>query len=284
MAYSGAWKNSPAATNGEQQRTTLPRENWGTGVDPRHDVETPHDMWTDVGFPAPVSPPFSPALPPYIEDQFNESRIPPTASSPQDLEPKGHEGCETAPWGVGDWRSQNTNNIARSKNYGSARAAVKRHQIGRDYTQQYDRGRYPSLPAKTGDVPTTGQAIRALRGKNALDLNNPGSPEVNGSGNYRRQGMELVAWANRRMPRKNLTHTKRLLHLNLAATAVPSTPGEGEDYSPYSSPFAGRVTTGMIAKRQTPMMRREPRMWDEDTVTDGTDQTDESSQFHSWGL
>lgn len=284
MAYTGAWKNSPAATQGEQYRGTQPHENWGTGVDPRHNIETSHEQWSDLGFPTPVSPPFSPAVPYVIEDQFNESVIPPTYPSPQDLEPKGHEGINTAPWGVGPWRSQVTNNIARETNRGSARASIKRHKIGRDYSQVYDRGRYPSLPAKTGDNPTDGQARRALRGKNALDLNNPGSPEVNGSGNYRRQGFDLVAFANRRMPRRSLAHTRRILHLNLANVATPARPNDGENYSPYSSPYVGRESTSMAARRQTPMARREPRPWDEDIVTDGTDYTDTSSEFRSWGL
>lgn len=282
MAYSGGWKNSPAATGGESQRTSQPRNNWGDGVDPRHDVETGHGMWTDVGYPAPVYPEFHEEVPPFIEDTFNVSQMPPTIKSPVDGEPKGHDGTHTAPWGVSPWRAQETNNEARSQDYGLARWAVTRHVIGRGVTQTYDKGRYPSLPAPTGDTTEGGQAGRALRGKNALKANNPGNAETNGSGNYTRQGFDHVDFQNRSMPRRSITHAKRALHLNLAQTAKPSAAPQGDSYSPYTSPFDGR-TTSLAAKRQTPMLRREPRAWDEDITTDGSE-VDDTPSFNSWGL
>lgn len=283
MAFSGQWKNSPAAQQGEAFRKFTPRENWGTGADPDHSERTGHDVWSDMPWQDPTTPKFQQEVPAEIEDTYNVSRIPPTLPSPWDGEPKGHDGINTAPWGVGPWRSQETNNIARETDKGMPRAFQTRETVMRGITQTYDRQRRQSLPWKTGDNPTAGQALRALRGRNSLDVNNPGDPEVNFSGNYRRQGWEQVAFTNRWMPRKTLTHTKRALHLNLAATAVPSAAPQGDAYSPYTSPYDGR-TTSLSVGTQKGVERREPRPWDEDTRTDGTETGDDSWQYGRWGL
>lgn len=284
MGYSGAWKNSPAATGGEKERVFQPSNNWGDGVDPRHEEHTGHNQWSDTGFPGPVYPEFHEEVPPFIEDQFDLSRIPPTFANPGlDGEPKGHDGLATAPWGVGDWRAQAANNYAREQDRGMARWAITRHMIGRGVSQTYDSQRTQSFEASKADTAEGGQAGRALRGKNSLAANNPGSAEINGSGNYTRAGWEQHRWTNRFMPRKNITHTKRALHLNLAQTAKPSAAPQGDAYSPYTSPFDGRITS-MVPKSQTPMTRREPRAWDEDVTTDGSDQVDDTSTFRSWGL
>jgi len=288
MAITGAWKNSPAATLGEDSRTFVPRDNWGEGADPRHGVRTPHDVWSDTPWQDadPTGPKFQEEIPEELEDQYNVAYLPPTLPSPLDGEPKGHDGIATAPWGVGPWRSQDTNNEARSQNFGMPRFFQTRELIGRGVTQTYDRQRTQSLPPSRnngGDAQGGGQALRAMRGKNSLAVNNPGSAEVNGSGNYIRQGWEQNAFTNRWMPRRTIAHTKRFLHLNLAAVAKPSAAPQGDQYSPYTSPFDGRVTS-MSHNGMRNMTRREPRQWDEDTVTDGSDQGDDTWQYNSWGL
>lgn len=297
MAYSGAWKQSSAAVDGETRRTHKTRDNWGEGVDPRHGIRTGHDVPSDVD-PSLGIPQFQVEIPPAIEDMWNVGAEPPylppsdygAGDDSQEIagDQGPHEGHNTAPWGVNDARSQEANNLARSADRGMAKQAVRRHVVGRDFSQTYDSGPYESLPASDGNGGNVegGQAGRAIRGKNALAANNPGSPEVNFSGNYRRQGKEIVRWTNRRMPLRTLQHTKRTLHLNLAATAFPSAAPEGDAYTPYTSPFDGRVTS-MVARRQTTMLRREPRPWDEDTVVDGTESDDyatDISQYRSWGL
>lgn len=283
MPITGSWKNSPAATGGETQRNFQPRNNWGDGVDPRHDVATPHTQWSDAD-PTMVYPDFHVEVPPFLEDSFNISYIPPTFP-PEFSEPDGHDGIQTAPWGVTDQRSQVTNNAARSADRGMAKWAVRRHTIGRGSTETFDSQRTQSSEAPQTDLPGPGQAERALRGKNALALNNPGNAETNFSGNYTRAGWEQHRWTNRWMPRRTLSHTKRMLHLNLATTAMPSAAPQGDSYNPYTSPFDGR-TTQMVAKRQKTMARREPRPWDEDITTDGSAGTFQSdtSQYNSWGL
>lgn len=284
MAFSGNWKNSPAALQGEQFRAFTPRENWGTGADERHSERTGHDVWSDMPYSDPTTPQFQEEIPVEIEDSYDVSRIPPTLPSPLDGEPKGHDGINTAPWGVGPWRAQETNNIARETDRGLPRFFQTRETVMRGVTQTYDRGRYPSLPASdnNGGTKAEGQALRAMRGRNALAINNPGSAEGPDTGNYRRQGMEVVAWTNRWMPRRTLTHTKRALHLNLAAVAKPSAAPQGDAYSPYTSPYDGR-TTSLSVGTQRGMERREPRPWDEDTRTDGSG-SDDSWQYGSWGL
>lgn len=281
MAITGAWKNSPAATQGEKSRTFVPRDNWGEGADPRHAQRSGHDQWSDQPWQDSAVSQFQEEIPAEIEDQYDVSRIPKTLSSPLDGEPKGHDGIATAPWGVGPWRAQEANNVARSQDKGLPRFFQTRETVMRSVTQTYDRQRQQSLPGKTGDNPTSGQALRALRGKNGLDVNNPGNAETNFSGNYRRQGWEQVAFTNRAMPRRNLTHTRRMLHLNLAAIAIPSSAPTGDAYSPYTSPFDGR-TTDMSRGQMKGMARREPRPWDEDTITDGTDTSNDTWQYGGW--
>ena len=283
MGLTGAWKNSSAATQGEAYRNFRPRDNWGEGSDERHMQVTGHDVWSDRPWQDPTTPQFQEEIPVALEDQYNVSYLPPTFSSPVDVEPAGHDGIATAPWGVGPWRAQETNNIARSQDRGLPRFFQTRETVMRSITQKYDRQRRQSLPWPTGDNPATGQALRALRGKNALDVNNPGDSAINFSGNYRRQGWEQVAFTDRWMPRRTITHTKRFLHLNLAAIAQPSAAPVGDSYSPYTSPYDGR-TTDMSVGRVKGMQRREPRPWDEDTITDGTSDADYAGQYESWGL
>lgn len=281
MAFTGSWKNSPAATQGEQARTFVPRDNWGEGVDPRHSQRTGHDVWSDRNWEDPTTPQFQEQVPAAIEDMYNVEYQNPTLPFPTN-EPGGHEGIATAPWGVGPWRSQEANNAARSVDRGMPRMLRQRETVMRSVTQTYDSQRRQSLPPSRNNTGESlvGQALRALRGKNSLAVNNPGSAETNGSGNYTRQGWEQVRFTNRWMPRRTMTHTKRTLHMNLAAGAVPSAAPQGSAYGPYTSPFDGR-TTSMAINRNRGMTRREPRPWDEDTITDGSDQSD-TSQF--WTL
>lgn len=283
MAITGSWKTSPAATDGEDQRNHSPRDNWGDGVDPRHNVAPDHNTWSDVGFPGPVVPPFHQEVPIQIEDSYNITYIPPTMPAQTD-EPNNHDGVATAPWGVGDWRAQQANNAARSVDHGMPRMFQTRETVMRGVTQSYDFGRGQSLPASTSDTQQGGQAGRAIRGKNSLKANNPGDPTVNGSGNYTRQGWDLHHWTNRWMPRKTMTHTRRMLHLNLAATAKPAAAATGASYSPYVSPFDGRVTQGLNQGVMSPMARREPEVYNESAITDGTADVTTTPGFMTWGL
>lgn len=252
--------------------------NWGTGVDPDH---------ANPDLPDPGTPPStrgrlqrSLAVPEYVESYYGTREIiDPPSGTPWDQEPAEYDDpnqhrAQTLPWGVPDNnRLRMLSGRLHSQGKGAQWAYRKATMVMRDYTTVNESKRLQSLPGVpqgTGGA-ISGQALRALRGFNSLAVNNPGSAEVNFSGNYVRQGWELSRWTNRRMPRRRITHEKRVLHLNLAAVAK-DTPGQA---GPYSSPFDnyGRFQVGTRA----PAQRREPRAWDEDAVTDYSQ--DDTSQY-----
>lgn len=281
MPISGSFKASPGYAV-EDGRT---RENWGTGADPRHqDPNLPDYGSTDV-----ASPPPMPGTPDYIVGGLVEPGLYPLKEppyfAPVDIEPNNHEGYDYPAWGVPDDEQSRTEATrARDQDRGGM---VSRYvsMVFRDWTQSFQSERRPSLDAPAdGTGGATGEARRALRGFNALALNNPGSPEENYSGNYRRQGLELYRWSLRRVPRQGLTHTRRPIQQNLAATAHVTEGPQGADYSPYGSPFrsVARVVSGIA----TPVQRREPRPWDEDATVDAAAQGDGESvsQYLQAGL
>lgn len=280
MSISGSFK----ASAGYAVEAGRVRENWGEGVDPSHsDPDIPDKGSLDV------APPPMPGIPDYVAgeggDGFWTLREPPYFPA-WDVEPSGHEGLATPAGGTPDDLAQAENNQARE----ISRGADNTHRatmVFRDHTQSFETARTQSLapPPDDGTSGLTGVARRTLRtGFNALAINNPGSPEINGSGDYIRQGYEISRWTDRRVPRTGLTHTRRPLHLNLASVAHETQPLGPEDYSPYSSPYVSRarVTSGI----STPVQRREPRPWDESAVVDAADQGDAESvaQYTSWGL
>lgn len=267
MGISGSFKASPGYA-AEQGRT---RENWGQGVDPGHeDPSLP-----DYGSTGMAAPPPMPGTPDYLVAGVYEPGIYPLKDPPYfppvDAEPAGHDGYGYPAWGVpDDERSRSEATAARDQDRG---AQVYRYvtKVFRDWTQTFETARTQSLaPPADGTGGALGEARRALRGFNALALNNPGSAEENYSGNYIRQGWEISRWTNRTVRRTGLTHTRRPIHLNLANVAHETEPQEGADYSPYGSPFVSRarVTSGI----STPVQRREPRPWGEDATVDAADQ------------
>lgn len=273
-----------ARLSGNLARTatpTAPRDNsrnWGTGVDPGHETaDVP-----DLGTPPPV-PYIYREVPPHLQDFFDPEQAEPPYIPEIDQEPAHFDDPEqhnppTLPRGVkDDDRLRQLSGRLHSVNKGAMRA-YSATKVDRDWTTRNETLREQSLPGTDPAQGTgiTGNALRALRGRNSLAVNNPGSPEVSFSGNYVRQGYELSRVTNRRMDRRGLTHTKRELHLNLATTAVDTPPHPG----PYSSPF--RSFADLSKGAQLPWMRREPRPWDEDAVSDGSAQP--SERLHSWGL
>jgi hypothetical protein len=275
---SGSFKNSPKATGYVPKDNT---RNWGTGVDPGHDRA---DM-PDLGTPPPVR--HAKLLPPeYIEDYYDPERDEPPYFALKDQEPAHFDDpdqhdVETLPWGVPDNdRLRQISGRLHSIRRGAQWAYRTASMVDRDVTTRNVTERLQSLPPggmPQQGGPITGGALRALRGFNSLPVNNPGSPDVSYSGNYTRQGWEISRWTNRRMGRRGISHTKRQLHVNVAATAIDTPPHPG----PYSSPFAsyGDFAVGM----QRPAQRREPRPWDEDQVEDYSGEPD-TGDFVVWGL
>lgn len=261
MGYSGSFKTS-ASGNGSASVNHPSRLNWGTGVDPSHSDPT----WgKDQGFPALTNPPV-PEVPGniadtrvYEEGQYTES---------YEHEPSGHDG----------YRGHDVNLGATLKNTAT--------MVMRSVTQTFSSARLQSLAPSPGESGGTysGQALRALRGRNSLVPNNPGASDVNFSGDYIRSGYEITRVTDRRMPNRTLKHTKRAIHLNLATTARETKGPQGVDYSPYSSPFTSVSTQNIGTAR--PMQRREPRPWDESIIDDGSEYSYEEdwAQMNSWGL
>lgn len=279
MAYRGAFSKTYGVDTSQRHPSRL---NWGTGVDPGH----ANPQWgSDQGFPA-LKNPALPETPIHVEDNFD----PETAEAAQVpysvMEPKGHDGSGTPPRNRGNLYDVIASNTARHEDNRGATLKNTQPVVMRSVDQTFGTPRTQSLPPSQsdGDSGVTGQALRALRGRNSLAENNPGNPEVNFSGNYTRQGYEISRLTDRRMPRRALRHTKRDLHLNLASVAKETKPQSGSNYSPYSSPFngaVGRVVSGI----SRPMQRREPRPWDEDATTDGSEEYySDTSQMNSWGL
>lgn len=277
MAISGSFKTSERYV-GYRSNAQGNARNWGTGVDPDH-----ADRTLVPGFPEPA-PVHRLEVPPFIEDMFDVSRQPPYYGD-ADTETASYNGTKytyeslaqhegpSLPWGVKD------NDHLRQLS-GAVHNAQKRRlpsqmatKVARGFMDRVEALRLQSLPQTpmgTGGV-ITGQALRSLRGRNSLAVNNPGTEDGPDTGNYVRQGWDLSRYSDRSMKRRGITHTKRELHVNVAETGVdsPGMPG------PYTSPFSsfGSLKVG-TAK---PGVRREPRPWDEDVSTDFT--TDTTSQF-----
>lgn len=276
MAYSGRHKRNIVVSS-----TQPARVNWGTGVDPRH---SDGRMGTDQGFPS-LKEPRVESVPEFTIDSYDPADINAAYMPSYDYEPDGHDGTGTPPRTSNKY-DEIASDTARHNDARGATLKNMQPKVMRSVTQTFASPLLESLPVATDDASATatGQSRRALRGKNSLAENNPGSPLVNYSGNYIRQGRELFRITDRRMPRRRMTHTQRAQYLNLADSAHVTTSPMGSNYSPYGSPYdsVGRFTSGP----ERSMTRRDPRKWDEDTVTDGSEQTFDADhrQFLSWGM
>jgi hypothetical protein len=258
------------------------RENWGTTADPGH---AQREWGSDQGFPE-LKQFRKGVTPENVEDHYNPTGVNADPNIlPPDHEPSGHEGIG-AP-------------SRTSNEYDNIRSDTRRHSVNlgammlnsativmRSVTARFGSPLIQSLPPQTDDASasSSGEARRALRGFNSLAENNMGSPTVNYSGNYIRQGRELFRVNDRSMPTKQLTHTYRPVYLNLATTAKETTSPQGSSYSINSSPYTS--VAAMNVGALSPMQRREPRAWDESAVTDGSEDAyaADNSQFVSWGM
>lgn len=275
MAYSG---NLVRTTTVESNFKA--RENWGTTADPGHAQPT----WgSDQGFPA-LKQFRMGVTPENVEDQYNPSGVnaDPNIIAP-DHEPKGHDGVGAPSRTSNQYDEIRADTAKHSMSFG-AMMLNQATIVMRSVTARFGSPLVESLPPQTDDTSAsaTGEARRALRGFNSLAENNPGSPYENYSGNYIRQGRELVRINDRSMPTRTLTHTYRPVYLNLAATANETTSPQGTSYSVISSPFTSVAALNVGTNR--PMQRREPRAWDETAVTDGSEYASDTSEFRAWGL
>lgn len=275
MAYSGNLVRTTTVDSNFKSR-----ENWGTTADPGHAVPT----WgEDQGVPSLKN--FRRGVTPRnVVDQYNPTGVNADPNiMPTEREPSGHD---------------NTGAPSRTSNeYDNIRSSTRRHEnnlgamllntattVMRSVTAVFGSPLVESLPPQTDDASasSSGEARRALRGFNSLAENNPGSPTENYSGNYIRRGRELIRINDRSMPTRTLTHTYRPVYLNVAKTANETTSPQGQGYSVYSSPYTSVAALNVGALR--PMQRREPRPWDESTVTDGSEDMSDTYQYASWAM
>lgn len=277
MGFSGQFVKTTQVNTDKPSRV-----NWGTGVDPGHAQAA---MGDDQGFPA-LTNPYTPDVPEQVVDQYNPTGVNADPNIlPPDREPRGHGGTGPAPLNSSKYAEIKSDTKRHSENFG---ATLKNTMstVMRSITQTFATPRVPSLPPSTDDMSSgaTGAARRALRGFNSFAMNNPGSAEVNFSGNYIRRGFELSRLTDRRMARRTLTHTYRPIYLNVAKSASVPTSPLGKNYSPYGSPFPSVASLQVGTAR--PMARREPRAWDESVITDGSEDfyRADTSQYNSWGL
>jgi hypothetical protein len=277
MAISGAYVRATTTDTGAFR----PRDNWGTTVDPGHNQSA---MGSDQGFPE-LKRPTVYAVPEEIVDTYDPESDNATYLYPDEREPKGHEGSGRPARSDNRYDEINSDVARHSENFGST-LVNRGYAIMRSITQTFASPLLPSLPLQTDDASAsaTGAARRALRGFNSHAENNPGSAEANFSGNYTRQGRELYRITDRSMPNRTLTHTRRPIYSNVATIAKETRGPLGENYSPYGSPFTDVASLNVGTAR--PMMRREPRPYEESVITDGADQSDDesTSQYFSLGM
>lgn len=277
MAYKGSYVRNKTTNSVKSSK-----RNWGTGVDPGHSVSA---MGSDQGFPALTSPNL-PDVPNDIVDEYNPSgtNAVPNLPAPE-REPKGHMGAGAPPRTSNKYDEIRSDTKRHEENYGGTLKDTAA-MVMRSVFATFGTPRLQSLDLATDDqsASATGAARRALRGFNSLKQNNPGSAEVNYSGNYTRRGWEISRLTDRPMPRRKLTHDYRPVYVNTATIAHVTNGPQGQNYSPYGSPYrsVARVTSGT----ERPMARREPRPWDESAITDGSEDmyAQDTSQYSSWAL
>lgn len=277
MAYSG---NLVRTTTVESN--FKPRENWGTTADPGHAVRS----WgSDQGFPALKQFPKG-VTPENVEDHYDPLGVnaDPNLIAPE-REPSGHQTYGSPSRSSNEYDNIRSDTERHSTNMG-AMLLNTATIVMRSVTARFGSPLIQSLPPQSDDASasSSGEARRALRGFNSLALNNPGSPIGDDTGNYIRQGRELVRINDRSMPTRTLTHTYRPVYLNVATTAKETTSPQGNSYSINSSPYTSVAALNVGTKR--PMQRREPRMWDQSAVTDGSEDAyaNDTSQFNAWGM
>jgi hypothetical protein len=137
------------------------------------------------------------------------------------------------------------------------------------------------------------------RGANAYGENNPAdtvqrtpgdpneaeSPRVGWAG-APRPGLRIQRWNERKIPNTvtRFDHAPRGLRTHVAKTAGDTTPVTNQG-NQYASPFTALANT-RVGNFLHPMLRREPRQWDESATVDGSEQAlaESVGQYESWGL
>lgn len=252
MAYAGLWirSRSPAANN------------LGGVIDPRHLKPV------DYG-PTPDSTPDSTpayAAPLYAgADEWLPQTVVqvPIVAPGLDSEPVGHEYGTVARGGTRLADGTNSEaHAARSRDAGAADAARTVYPVERAADDRYATERYEESRA----VSTSRTAL--VRGRNSLPENNPEGPPP--------QGSVINRWINRRMPRRPFkTDLGPLWAYRATLAKRQEVPKDANQYVP---PWAS-LQVSRHRRTETPMIRRTPRQYGEDAITDGISEPQPEQQF-----
>lgn len=165
---------------------------------------------------------------------------------------------------------------AQARAQGHAARTQDRGAIGR---QLYRAPRYRAQDeTRTTEMyvlepSSSGSRKAVFRGDNSLPENNPDGFRV---------GQRVRRWQDRKIPGGGLRrHNAHPLHLHVAAAPNVSpepAPGQGNR---YASPFGLNISS-RTRVLQMPVARRVPRPWDDNVITDGSD--DPTPSFVTWGL
>lgn len=289
MAFSGAWRNrammrSDEGGNVSSADPARHMNEWDTGSHGIDDTSVTRAYpQTPYGMDSPSDS--------FMSDDGEPGTAPERPQYPQDMEPRDH-GLSEASW--------SDNNVARD----SVRPTTA-HEISRG-SAQGRRLRTPRMlatdesyttPRFTPNTNKSGSEVQLKRGPYGYPEDNPpdtvqstpgddpsrASHPRRGWQGAPRDGMRVQRWETRKIPHMgHWKHGVRGILIRIAKTAGTTEPGVNQ----YESPFAALVNT-RLGNTLSPMLRREPRAWDEDAVTDGSSDTsmaDAQAQYSSWGL
>jgi len=190
----------------------------------------------------------------------------PIVAPGMNYEPEGHEYGTVARGGseLVDGTNREAH-AARERDQGAADAARSIRPSGRGSADRYVTERWEESRA------VSGSRTALVRGRNSYPENNPDGPPE--------QGHVVNRWIDRRMPRRPFRADMGPLYAYRAALAkrqpVPA------DANVYTPPFAS-LQVSRRRRIETPMVRRTPRAYGEEAVTDGISEPQPDNQF--WTL
>lgn len=250
--YAGLWRRSRAPAD----------NNLGGVLDPRH--LTPVDYGPTADSTPDSTPAYAAPLYAGADEWLPQTVVQvPTVAPGMDFEPAGHEYGTVARGGsrLADGTNRRAH-AARSVDAGAADATRTVYPTTRATGDRYETERLEESRA------VSMSRIALVRGRNALPENNPDGPPP--------QGHIVNRWIDRRMPRRPFKADMSPLWAYRATLAkrqdVP------DDANQYVPPWAS-LQVSRRRRTETPMIRRTPRQYGEDAITDGISEPQPSQQF-----
>ncbi len=185
-------------------------------------------------------------------------------------EAEGHDAGTSTGGGQTAAAARAQGNAARSRDRGAPREQLFAPVRARAVDEQRETEMYVLEPSSAGS------RTAALRGRNSLPENNPDGYRV---------GQRVRRWQDRKIPGGGLRrHSLHPLRVNTAPAPNVSPAPEPGAANRYASPFSLNISS-RVRTQQSPVARRVPRAWDEDVVTDASqDQVAQTPSYVVWGL